>query len=419
MSFNLTKYSSWCTLAYSFFMASLFMPIRFNSLSILILCFITIIGFASHKITFQKLGYLWILPLMFLTLVIGLIYTENMDYGKSIIERNLGFLVFPFITLPITKISATHQRLLFNIFLLSSAALSIYCLGIAIQFFLETGSAYLNDSTHFVYNVFMHQLLTEPAGMHAIYFSLYLAFGGSVIVYLLANQKVENRSTKTLYIGYLLFSTFLLFLLKSSNFALVYPLTLFGILGLRYRTQLLKKASHIIAAIVLLISVITFSFNIISTKLESLEIETDYSSTDMRPLSLRMAIWSNSIDVIKKDWIKGSGTGDSEDELTKAYQESNFTIGLESNFNSHNMFLQYWMSNGVVMVLLYILILALSFWYSLKYKQYLLTIFLILFTSFSLTESTLQTQRGIIFFLFLMCAFYWEKQLFLPSKDNQ
>jgi len=120
-----------------------------------------------------------------------------------------------------------------------------------------------------------------------------------------------------------------------------------------------------------------------------------------------------------KDWIKGTGTGDAEDELRKAYKESNFNIGLASNYNSHNMFLQYWMSNGVIMIGLYIILLLQSFCFSLKYKQYLLLIFLVLFTSFSLTESTLQTQRGIVFFLFLISAFYWDKQLFLPSNDNQ
>ena len=419
MNFNLTKYSSWCTLAYSFFLASLFLPIRYNSLSILTLCVLTIIGFALRKISIKKLGYLWTLPLMFLTLLVGLCYTENMDYGKYIIERNLGFLVFPFITIPITTISKKNQKRLFNIFLLSSAALGIYCLGVATQYYLETGSAYLNDSTHFVYNVFMHQLLTEPAGMHAIYFSLYLSFGGSVIVYLLAYQKEINQPTKILYFSYLLFSALLLFLLKSSNFAFIYPLTLCGILGLRYRAQLLKKTTYMISAIILFISVVAFSFNIISTKLESLEIETNYSSPNMRPLSQRMAIWNNSIDVIKKDWIKGTGTGDAEDELRKAYKESNFNIGLASNYNSHNMFLQYWMSNGVIMIGLYIILLLQSFCFSLKYKQYLLLIFLVLFTSFSLTESTLQTQRGIVFFLFLISAFYWDKQLFLPSNDNQ
>ena len=133
---------------------------------------------------------------------------------------------------------------------------------------------------------------------------------------------------------------------------------------------------------------------------------------------MRFAMWECTWDVIKQHLWFGTGTGDGELELLKVYANQGFEVGLRDKFNSHNMYLQYWMSNGLVALIGYLVILLLFLKRSIESKNMVFLSFVLFFAAFSLTESTMLIQKGIVFFAVFGSLFYWDSNWWGTSKDD-
>ena len=150
------------------------------------------------------------------------------------------------------------------------------------------------------------------------------------------------------------------------------------------------------------------------TKIENFSMTYELSDNQFSPIKMRLAMWECTWSVISENLYFGTGTGDGHDELIKSYTTHNFHVGLDDSFNSHNMYLQFWMSNGIPGLLLFISILLMLMIKALKEKNMVFLLFIVLFACFSITEATMLTQRGIVFFLFFSSVFYWS-----PNFWNQ
>ena len=56
--------------------------------------------------------------------------------------------------------------------------------------------------------------------------------------------------------------------------------------------------------------------------------------------SIRILVWSFSLNLIKSNPIIGVGTGDIKDELIKLYKKEGYPILVKRQYNSHNQYLQ-------------------------------------------------------------------------------
>lgn len=64
--------------------------------------------------------------------------------------------------------------------------------------------------------------------------------------------------------------------------------------------------------------------------------------------NIRIAVWQCAWTVIQNNMIVGTGIGDKMEEIQKEYVKKQFTIGIKSNRNVHNNYLDIWMSMGIV-----------------------------------------------------------------------
>jgi len=88
------------------------------------------------------------------------------------------------------------------------------------------------------------------------------------------------------------------------------------------------------------------------------------------------------------------------------------------NFNLHNQYLEYFLKFGLIGLLYFLTILFLSFRKAIKEKNKLYFSFLLIFCLFSLTESNLEVQRGIVFFVLINAIFYFFPQP-TEQKENE
>jgi O-antigen ligase len=126
-------------------------------------------------------------------------------------------------------------------------------------------------------------------------------------------------------------------------------------------------------------------------------------------LTIRFEKWQCSTQLILAHPVWGVGIGDAQDLLNKCYKENKFW-GHVREFNSHNQFLQTQLQVGIIgtifLISSFITVLAAS--RKMLYLPIILSI--LLFLIFNLFESTLQRQKGVLFFVFLSSIIFILKQ---------
>lgn len=411
MKLSAAKLKSLLFLSYCFLMATYFMPLKANSIALIICAAISLLFI--KKLPLDKLVKfpLNIFLLLFVYLLIGMFYTQNEAVGWAIIERNYSLLFVPFIVSSFSILSLKQQKWILNSFVFFTTAVAVYLLCYAIVDYFQTGSVYIEGkSGHPLYNKFMHHRLTEPLEIHAIYFALYLSFS---FVYLL-NHFISTIKRlpivyKVSYIVLFLFYSLMIVLLKSALFALAVPIAISILLLIHFGKKIFKKTSYLIASTVLIVALAAFSFYGVQSKIQNFSTDLKLTEEHPGPLKIRLGVWYCSWETIKDNFFLGVGTGDGDDALLETYNEYDFFIGKRDQFNAHNMFLQYWISNGILAVIIYLtLLLALS-WHFYKCKNYPGFLLVFLFFAFSFTESTMMRQGGIVFFVFFSSLLYFRK----------
>lgn len=392
---------------FSCFMVSFFLPTRVNGFIAMLLMIFAFIKWFAKKLNFKGYKELVFIPGLFICLLIGQLYSTDLAQGWTIVERNIALLLLPIAAYGCVLFSPRQMTWLFRVFATAAFVASVVCLGIASFHSYEAGSIYtIPNNTHFLYNRFMHHQLTDPIGIHAVYFACWVAFINLVLL----NDLLKNKRKLFVSIGLIalfIYFCFLLFLFKSAIIAFGFVVGIFVLLFNHFRRNLLHSPLRITFFGVFLLGAVFFGYQIIQTKLEHFSLAYNMSNLQLSALGIRLSIWDCTWQAIEQNWFLGTGTGDAQHVLVESYQKNNFTIGLRDDFNAHNMFLQYWLSNGLYTVLLWVTGLVVLFRRALKVKNLPFLFFLLLFVLFSLTEATLRTQKGLFFFVFFASIFYY------------
>jgi O-antigen ligase len=187
-----------------------------------------------------------LLLILFSSILISLLYTQNLDKG---VAKVIGY--FPFILLPLamTRLQAFPGKqiiILKRLHIYSCALASIACLILAIlDSGLLNGSYVGKVAPHLYTAYFVHRFtyheLSEQLSLHAVYFSFFIAFAQIFCVQEIITTK---RHLKLIFILIFCFLVLILFLLKSVviNFAFYSFLLLY----LFYRFSFKKKIHHIL-----------------------------------------------------------------------------------------------------------------------------------------------------------------------------
>lgn len=119
----------------------------------------------------------------------------------------------------------------------------------------------------------------------------------------------------------------------------------------------------------------------------------------------RLEIWKESIILLESRWLAGTGTGDVKDELLASYARNNFQYGLERKLNSHNQFLQTWLTLGISGLL----VLLGMFWMPcrrpFRKERRLFYLLVVMACLNALTESILEVQKGVLCIAFFYSLF--------------
>jgi len=144
------------------------------------------------------------------------------------------------------------------------------------------------------------------------------------------------------------------------------------------------------------------SFNRLSS-LTSIPEKIDKTSTEST--AVRVLIWQESIELIQNNLLFGTGVGDVNDDLYKAYEANGLTGAYKHKLNAHNQFFQTFLGMGIVGFVMLLLITVGQLIKGILKRHFLLFIFSLVIVLNFLVESMLQTAAGVLFFSFFYCLF--------------
>jgi hypothetical protein len=119
-------------------------------------------------------------------------------------------------------------------------------------------------------------------------------------------------------------------------------------------------------------------------------------------VNYRLLEWEGSWSIIRDNPLFGVGTSGWKIAMSKFYSSYNSsTSGLM--YNSHNQFLQTWMENGILALVVFAFCLFGSLFRPPADQSYV--VFILIFSLMCLTESIVERQKGIVFFTLFQSLF--------------
>ncbi|MEO0572976.1 MAG: O-antigen ligase family protein, partial [Bacteroidota bacterium] len=122
----------------------------------------------------------------------------------------------------------------------------------------------------------------------------------------------------------------------------------------------------------------------------------------------RLLLWKDTWELIKERPILGYGTGSKDQVLTNKYQKEEHQLFLNRKYNTHNIYLEFLLTGGILKLTIYLLGLSLLFYMGYVKKDLILVSFFLIIFLTGITESIFRAQ-GIMFFAFFYCFFLYDE----------
>ena len=372
--------------------ALILVPSNIKSIVILFLGVTLIINWYKKKTKFNwslflNFGFIYILILL------TLFFSKDLNQGLMSIQTMLSLLIFPLYFSLITK--EEYKTLNLNLYVwVYLVSIFIFHFTIFFWFFITKFS--FNDTLiHFQEIVTIH---IGKLNTHPIYISMHCSVA-LLFSFFINRNKMSNLKRVVLFF---LQSSMVLFLVLHAKKG---PILAFIFTILVYLLISNKKTLKVYGPII--IGVIVLFISIPKVKNRFLEIFTIQKLTESNQNStnIRVAIYENSINLIKQSPLFGYGIGDYNTELRKSFIVNNQTFLLDKEYNTHNQFLSFMMIGGPLILFGYFYFFIKNVRLSYLRGNKIFILVLIFYSTVMLTENILERENGVIFFSFFISLF--------------
>ena len=343
---NLIRYNK-IALAVGFFITAFFLPIKtsLSNVGLILIFTSSFLSILSAGLSIDK-NLLKSPFILFVPLIIGAVYTKNIDETIHQWFKYLFLLTTPLFLL--RKRSETTNLLKITTYglVLGSLLSAIYLIGHNVYNFFLSGF-----STKYLFSYyFTSDNFTAPLkDMHPIYLGSYYLFG-IVLVFKAKNINIPFF-LKTLFSGILFIAV--LFCNSRVIFlaAFVCLLSAPFVLKTSLKRKLLFVGSVFFTILIfLLFFKNTYVYNKI-VKVTVWELTENIGTANIAPDTpgdSRMARWIVGWEAFKERPLLGYGTGMENETLMEKYRTNNMQVSLKKGYNAHNQYLGYLIRFGLL-----------------------------------------------------------------------
>lgn len=348
----------------------------------------------------------------YLLYILGLSYSQNLEYASFDLEVKFSMFVFPVLLSTMRKEVFKGKR--FNLILV------LFVIGCVVSTLVSIGVAVDNYLHSFNEEVFYYRWLSYYH--HPGYLSMYLVFAIAILMWFMLKRKEFKLGLWHCIAFCFLIFYFSIIIVMLSSKAGVLSLLMVYMLLVAHIIVYEKKIIQGLVYILLISGMLFLSFRYFSYSLNRIISYKDVVKESMKNDANkpgeegdRVTLWKNTLEVLKDHIIFGVGTGDVDDKLMEEYKKNKVREAYEKHLNAHNQYLQTFLSLGIAGFLALMLVIILPAFYSLKRRNLLYVIFLLILSINLLVESMFETQAGVVFYAFFNAFLFFSFGL----KDQQ
>jgi len=339
-----------------------------------------------------------LMTLWFVLSLVSFCYTANMALGLNELRMKLVFLCLPLAINVVPTYSKRNFHILAFIFILVQTLVAV-----------PSVVTYLLDFEASNLSIRRNKPIHIVTGASHIYFSVGLAFS----IFMGIGMWVERVRLWSRYDRYIIL---LLVILNVASLHIFTSrtglLAFYAGLGGTVLYFLYRRRAYLwgILILVLLLSSPFIWYHTIP----SFRHRMDVTMWDLKQYregndlthcsaSIRLVAWESAWNIFKESPLMGVGMGDVEEEMERQYVKNQVLIREGSRPGSpHNQYIEWLVGYGLIGLIISLLILLYPLIFSTRKKSLLLVSFLLLFMAAMLTESFLERQSGIVFYIFFL-----------------
>lgn len=349
--------------------------------------------------------------LFFIINTISLVYSSNIKSGFATIQTQLSLLIFPFLIYFDLPFYIKFKRTIKVSFLITSFISVIYLLVL----FVYNGGLKKLIGLYGLENVFtLVRYLNISVEQHPSYISL----GYLLSVIVIWNSLKSTHNVFLFLIKGFLIST-LIFFITLLNSRAIFIAVLSVVIY--YLLKYLRESKFIVKIIAVSVIIVLFIFSIKNTRFNGV-LKNFKNASTIEQIDLRFSLWRNAMIAWKQAPVFGHGIGDSKDALIKVHKQRNIEEAVEYHYNAHNQFFETLLQTGLIGLIVLLSVFAIPLCQSIKKKQELLFLFLIITFICFVFESMLQRLTGVVFFSFwysfLLLVYYPQEESFQASTQS-
>lgn len=421
--------------AISLAMAIVFLPFSILlchlGLGALLLCWIAEGNWLEKKERLMANPVVWAFILLFLLHLVGVSYSEKASDGWFNIEKKISLLLVPVLvaTLPAFRKETIRGFLL--AFVAACVVGTFICLAAGL---VQPGQSNFDGATLSLYQRlnptaapfwlrFSYIELASGIGMHPTYLAMYLAFCVIILFHVYANSFDTLTRLKRVAL-FALFLYLMVFIVMLSSRIVTLAMAMLCVAG--FFNLPTKPAYPRAIAFLSLITMLVLLAVYPVPRYRSLQ--EPFMAESYRPgengvyeysTGIRKSLWIlGNLSIAEVNPVFGAGTGDVGRVLKKMSEEHRIFNSI-ATYDPHNQFIFIQIALGLSGLLCLIACLALPAWVAYRQRQFMYLSFLFLFVFVCLTESALESQKGIVFFTIFNSILVFHYNKFVPAVSGK
>ena len=331
------------------------------------------------------------------------LHTDNAIMQFELQKKLLFFIAPITITAYISIFKPQNIRLYFTSFTIAVVSVSILSIvGLVYQGILFLPSSYENGA----YLLRLH--FENISHLHPTYYSLFSAISALWIIY---DFKNYSSKWKIVFICFLTVLFFLILLIAAKMPLIILALGCSWLLSKRIKNRKLFLAIYV-GFVMLAIAAI---FIVPSLKNRITEVKNYYTSpsSEQNTLQQRQLIFDCNIEIFKQHIWTGVGARNSQLELDNCYKNASASGTESTQYNAHNQFFTLGINYGIAALFIFICTIIVTIKQSLHFNFGILLLISLLLIM--LTESILERQMGIYFYLLFSLLIFQSKTFSIKS----
>jgi succinate-acetate transporter protein len=379
-------------------------------LGALILCWAAEGNWREKKDRLTTNPVVWGFILLFLLHLAGVAYSENSSEAWFNVEKKISILLLPVLIATLPGFSKETVRVFLFTFVASCVVGTVICLAAGMiqpgqgNFDGATLSLYqrLNPTAASFWLRFSYIELASGIGMHPTYFAMYLAFCLVILFHVYADS-LETLSLRKKVALIALFLYLVVFIVLLSSRVVTLAMMMLCVAGFFSlpRRPLYPRAIVIFALITMVTLVAAYPvprYRSLQEPFMAQSYRPEENGVYAYSTGIRKSLWIlGNLSIAEVNPVFGTGTGDVGETLKKMSERHGIYNSMAS-YDPHNEFIFIQVGLGLSGLLCLIACLALPAWSAYRQRNFMYLSFLFLFVIVCMTESALESQKGIVFF---------------------